>query len=145
VQDALKAPHSCRSRAANLPATMIDCSLDPELQLLRRGLDVESSSRNHDRLQHELQNAPLFTHAAFTQKPKDFQQRGLLGSVLRQQGEGFPRNPDDERIYVNTSAPFSAVICGVQVSQSSSKPRIFWGLKRQFTRVLERAILSLVY
>jgi len=87
---------------------------DPELRLLRRGLGVQAPSG--DRLHHELQNAPLFTHAALTYEPQAFQQRGLLGSVLSQQGTGFPAVPQDERIYVNTSAPYSAVVCGVQVS-----------------------------
>ena len=93
---------------------MVDHLDDPELQLLRSGFDNRLGT---DPLHHELHNAPLFTHAAFTRLPQVFPQRGLLGSVLQLQGNSFPIIPQDKRLYVNTSAPCSAVVCGVQVSR----------------------------
>jgi hypothetical protein len=94
---------------------MVDHSDDPELQLL-------SSSNLDNRaggspVHHELHNSPLVTHAASIQLPHVFPQRGLLGSVLELRGKGFSPTPQDKRVYINTSAPCSAVVCGVQVSQ----------------------------
>jgi hypothetical protein len=98
----------------------MDHTSDPELQLLRRArLGIESLPGG-GRLQHELQNAPLFTRSVLTQAPQVFQQRGLLGTVLQHQGQEPANILPDERIYVNTSAPCSAIVCGVQVGQPQS-------------------------
>ncbi|KAH9911387.1 uncharacterized protein B0H18DRAFT_1169579, partial [Fomitopsis serialis] len=62
---------------------------------------------------HEIQTAPIFTREAYAQGggPDCFPQRGLLGSVKD--------IADDKRIYLNTNAPFSALVCGVQGSGKS--------------------------
>jgi hypothetical protein len=91
---------------------MVDHIDDPELQLLSSSNRVGGSP-----MQHELHNSPLVTHAASIQLPHVFPQRGLLGSVLEIRGKGFQTTPKDKRVYINTSAPCSAVVCGVQVSQ----------------------------
>jgi hypothetical protein len=94
---------------------MVNDNDDPELQLLSSGsLDNRIGSSP---LQHELHNSPLVTQAAAIQLPNVFPQRGLLGSVLQLRGNGFPTTPQDKRVYINTSAPCSAVVCGVQVNR----------------------------
>jgi len=52
---------------------------------------------------HQLVNAPLLKLAALQHRLDDFPSRGLLGVS------------DGERIYINTNAPNSGVVCGVQV------------------------------
>ncbi|KAI0736127.1 hypothetical protein C8Q72DRAFT_872639 [Fomitopsis betulina] len=57
---------------------------------------------------HELQTAPVMTRGAYKTAGGRaiLPQRGLLGSVV-------------ERLYLNTNAPFSALVCGVQGSGKS--------------------------
>ena len=45
-----------------------------------------------------------------------FPQRACYGRIIEQDVPGFPLRPDGQKLYVNTNAPFSAVVCGVQVS-----------------------------
>ncbi|KAJ6518103.1 hypothetical protein C8R47DRAFT_1031499, partial [Mycena vitilis] len=61
----------------------------------------------NDFLQHQLVTSPLLTYSAFKQRPAEFPSRGLLGTSA------------GDRVYVNTNAPSSAVICGVQGSGKS--------------------------
>ncbi|KAJ6565311.1 hypothetical protein DFH09DRAFT_1261660 [Mycena vulgaris] len=58
-------------------------------------------------LHHQLVTSPLLTYSAFKHHAADFPSRGLLGTSA------------GERVYVNTNAPSSAVICGVQGSGKS--------------------------
>ena len=64
--------------------------------------DNEHLSSHH----HQLVNAPLLKLAALERHLDSFPSRGLLGVSER------------ERIYLNTNAPNSGVVCGVQVSSS---------------------------
>lgn len=67
-------------------------------------------------LNYTLQNAPVFTHDAFMALGSQvLPQRALFGSVIAQDVSGFPSAAVDRRLYVNSNAPFSAVVCGVQV------------------------------
>jgi hypothetical protein len=62
---------------------------------------------------------PLLTGDVFNTLPEDtFPQVALYGRVLLQCGSGLPNRPVDGRLFVNTNAPFSAVVCGVQVRSS---------------------------
>ncbi|KAJ6504921.1 hypothetical protein DFH09DRAFT_1050942 [Mycena vulgaris] len=58
-------------------------------------------------LLHQLVTSPLLTYSAFKHCVTDFPSRGLLGTSA------------GDRVYVNTNAPSSAVICGVQGSGKS--------------------------
>ncbi|KAK7035579.1 p-loop containing nucleoside triphosphate hydrolase protein [Favolaschia claudopus] len=58
-------------------------------------------------LRHQLLTSPLTAHAAVKRNPKDFPSRGLIGTSA------------GERVYFNTNAPSSTVICGVQGSGKS--------------------------
>ncbi|KAJ7679442.1 hypothetical protein DFH06DRAFT_974912 [Mycena polygramma] len=60
-----------------------------------------------DFLQHQLVTSPLLTYSALKQRPAEFPSRGLLGTSA------------GDRVYVNTNAPSSTVICGVQGSGKS--------------------------
>ncbi|KAJ7080294.1 hypothetical protein C8R44DRAFT_70625 [Mycena epipterygia] len=77
--------------------------LDDELAFL------ETAEQNTDAniLHHQLVTSPLLTYSALKHRAEDFPSRGLLGTSA------------GDRIYLNTNAPSSAVICGVQGSGKS--------------------------
>ncbi|KAJ3551358.1 hypothetical protein NM688_g4749 [Phlebia brevispora] len=87
-----------------------DHSDSEELQLLNHSALNERSTKDH-----ELCTAPLVTRGAYLAAgAKDaFPQRGLLGAVVASESSSDPR------IYLNTNAPFSALVCGVQGSGKS--------------------------
>ncbi|KAJ6487305.1 hypothetical protein DFH09DRAFT_1457014 [Mycena vulgaris] len=58
-------------------------------------------------LRHQLVTSPLLTYSALKHHAADFPSRGLLGTSA------------GDRVYFNTNAPSSAVICGVQGSGKS--------------------------
>jgi hypothetical protein len=88
--------------------------LEPEDELL-------SLSHNHGGASgpdHAVRTAPVFTRQALNiVGDRVLPQRALYGSVLAQRAPGFPENIDspDAKVYMNTNAPFSGVVCGVQV------------------------------
>ncbi len=87
--------------------------LDPELDLL--GNDFEGDDEGGT--QHALRTAPVFTGDAFDLLgPGIMPQRALYGRVISQHAPHFPTKPLSPKIYINTNAPFSALVCGVQVS-----------------------------
>jgi len=61
------------------------------------------SERRGTLLDHQLTTSPLVTFSALEQHATAFPSRALLGTA------------SGERIYLNTNAPSSGVICGVQV------------------------------
>ncbi|THH33650.1 hypothetical protein EUX98_g521 [Antrodiella citrinella] len=87
-----------------------------ELQLLNHSV-VES----RDRSDHELRTAPLLTRGAYLAAgfPGINSQYGVLGSALAVYDQAERDVPDDPRLYLNTNAPFSALVCGVQGSGKS--------------------------
>jgi hypothetical protein len=73
--------------------------------------------------EHAVRTAPVFTRQALNIVGDDvLPQRALYGSVLAQRAPGFPENVDasDAKVYMNTNAPFSGVVCGVQVRPTPS-------------------------
>ncbi|THG98001.1 hypothetical protein EW026_g4117 [Hermanssonia centrifuga] len=90
--------------------------LDPELDLL--GNDFEGDDEGGT--QHALRTAPVFTGDAFDLLgPGIMPQRALYGRVISQHAPHFPTKPLSPKIYINTNAPFSALVCGVQGSGKS--------------------------
>lgn len=87
-----------------------------ELQLLD---DAEPGTT--ESCDHELKTAPLFTRDA--RLPAGFRphksQYGLLGSLMGIRDKSRTEVQVDPRVYVNTNAPFSAIVCGVQGSGKS--------------------------
>jgi hypothetical protein len=75
---------------------------DDELAFLETATSIEQDN-DETFLHHQLVTSPLITYAALKHRMTDFPSRGLLGT-----------NAGD-RVYLNTNAPSSAVICGVQV------------------------------
>lgn len=92
--------------------------LDPELALLPEesipGDKVASSANNH-----ALRTAPIITGDALAETTGHiFPQRALYGRVIAQHTKSGAQ-PDEvisPKLYVNTNTPFSALVCGVQVS-----------------------------
>jgi hypothetical protein len=67
---------------------------------------------------HAVRTASIFTRDALDALGGAiFPQRALYASILGQHSPGFPETiaPAKAKAYINTNAPFSGVICGVQV------------------------------
>lgn len=87
--------------------------LDPELELLGPSLLSDNVST---RPPHTLVSAPVFTgDALHLLGTSAMPQRALYGRVIAQKGTNFEANPNNNKMYINTNAPFSALVCGVQV------------------------------
>ncbi|KAJ7462991.1 hypothetical protein FB451DRAFT_1139792 [Mycena latifolia] len=80
--------------------------LDDELAFLKTATPAEQDT-DANVLHHQLVTSPLLTYSALEHRAADFPSRGLLGTSA------------GDRVYVNTNAPSSAVICGVQGSGKS--------------------------
>lgn len=85
-----------------------------ELQHLKKDNASEST-------EHEMRTAPLITREAFVAAGfKDrVVQYGVLGETLSIHSKSAVHVPIDPRLYINTNAPLSAVVCGVQGSGKS--------------------------
>ncbi|KJA30063.1 hypothetical protein HYPSUDRAFT_32126 [Hypholoma sublateritium FD-334 SS-4] len=70
---------------------------------------------------HDLATAPLMTRDGFlaTANGKHATQYGVLGKVLAIHSPNGKEVLEDKRLYINTNAPFSAIVCGVQGSGKS--------------------------
>ncbi|KAJ7185119.1 hypothetical protein GGX14DRAFT_627787 [Mycena pura] len=90
----------------SLPSQAVAFSMDDELVFLET---ATLAAEHHDAniLRHQLVTSPLLTYSALEHHAADFPSRALLGTSA------------GERVYVNTNAPSSAVICGVQGSGKS--------------------------
>jgi hypothetical protein len=100
--------HASTSQRANL--------LD-EVDLLGPVLSDDEDYRPINEHDHAVVTAPVITGDALnTLGPHSFPQTALYGRVISQHGEGLSSKSADGRIFVNTNAPFSALVCGVQVS-----------------------------
>jgi hypothetical protein len=88
---------------------------DPEDELLGGGQHHTEGGSGPD---HAVRTAPVFTKQALGIIGESvLPQRALYGSVLAQRAPGFSESIDtsDAKLYINTNAPFSGVVCGVQV------------------------------
>ncbi|KAJ7360776.1 hypothetical protein DFH08DRAFT_1073958 [Mycena albidolilacea] len=79
---------------------------DDELAFLETATSIEQDN-DETFLHQQLVTSPLITYAALKHCMPDFPSRGLLGTSA------------GDRVYLNTNAPSSAVICGVQGSGKS--------------------------
>ncbi|KAF9247148.1 hypothetical protein BU15DRAFT_84696 [Melanogaster broomeanus] len=91
-----------------------------ELSLLHDS-SVNVRGRSKD---HELRTAPIVTRDAYVAAGyrEHTTQYGVLGralSILYYSNKSQAYSPLDPRLYINTNAPFSAVVCGVQGSGKS--------------------------
>ncbi|KAF8178996.1 hypothetical protein K438DRAFT_1604125, partial [Mycena galopus ATCC 62051] len=86
--------------------TLADIDDVSELTFLETAAPTEVEKEAHNPLRHQLVTSPLLTRSALQEHAADFPSRGLLGTST-----SYSTN---DRVYVNTNAPSSAVICGVQ-------------------------------
>ncbi|OCH90737.1 hypothetical protein OBBRIDRAFT_834829 [Obba rivulosa] len=84
-----------------------------ELQLLNHAVSTEVDTEEHD-----VKTAPVMTRPAYLLGGLA-SQYGVLGSVLSIHDQTNSHTPLDPRLYINTNAPFSAIVCGVQGSGKS--------------------------
>ncbi|KAJ7782245.1 hypothetical protein DFH07DRAFT_728407 [Mycena maculata] len=80
--------------------------MDDELAFLATATATEQDT-DANLVRHQLVTSPLLVYPALKHHATDFPSRGLIGTSA------------GERVYVNTNAPSSAVICGVQGSGKS--------------------------
>jgi hypothetical protein len=89
---------------------------EDQLFALEEFNDEDSLSRDHS-----VRTAPVFTRDALSIVGEiGLPQRAMYGRVISQHAPGFPTELSDPKVYINTNAPFSALICGVQVRQCYS-------------------------
>ncbi|KAJ7041472.1 hypothetical protein C8F04DRAFT_994581 [Mycena alexandri] len=85
------------------PTTMTPLTAeDLELAFLATATSTEQKTDTGSVLHHQLVTSPLLTYPALKNRAADFPSRGLLGISA------------GERVYANTNAPSTTVICGVQ-------------------------------
>jgi hypothetical protein len=87
-------------------------SVDPENELLGH-----ISAHRADNATSHI-DRPLFTREALDIIGEQvLPQRALYGAVLAQRAPGLSEDvwPSVAKVYINSNAPFSGVICGVQV------------------------------
>lgn len=91
---------------------------DPEAELLLRG---QGPIRSDLATNHSTRTTPVFTSGALdVLGPNVIPQRAVYGSVLSTHHQTRAVADSDKsarptKLYVNTNAPFSAVVCGLQV------------------------------
>ncbi|KAA1466264.1 hypothetical protein DENSPDRAFT_790755 [Dentipellis sp. KUC8613] len=109
-------PVPINPRDEMLPTTGLDNKL-AELQLLGH-----SSPDDLTHGAHETKTAPVLTRDAYAMSRlhEDIPQYGVLGEILEVQNyKNSEASLDDRRLYLNTNAPLSAIVCGVQGSGKS--------------------------
>ncbi|EMD40606.1 hypothetical protein CERSUDRAFT_91341 [Gelatoporia subvermispora B] len=79
-----------------------------ELQLLNH-----NTSANINTEEHDVKTAPIITRHAYL-TGGFASQHGVFGSVLSVRDQSHSYIPTDPRLYINTNAPFSALVCSVQ-------------------------------
>ncbi|KAI0314555.1 hypothetical protein OF83DRAFT_1136202 [Amylostereum chailletii] len=90
---------------------------DPELALLGDDPSLDTTASYNT---HAFRTSPVFTGDALHELGDNIMpQRAVYGRVLAQHAAGFPEKPTSPQLYINTNAPFSALVCGVQGSGKS--------------------------
>lgn len=101
--------HGSPARPSRLSA-----DIDPEDEIL--ALDNPTDATRSIPADHSVITAPVFTSDALRAVGEEsLPQRALYGRVVSQHAAGFPEYVENAKIYVNTNAPFSGLVCGVQV------------------------------
>ena len=86
---------------------------DREHELLARNTNLDLDGNPQDLITHDVVTAPLFSRAIMEAHREVFPQYGLFGT------SNDVDDANDQRIYMNTNAPFATLICGVQGSGKS--------------------------
>ncbi|KAH8830733.1 hypothetical protein DL96DRAFT_1786217 [Flagelloscypha sp. PMI_526] len=70
-------------------------------------------SSGHDATTAPIISRDVYKHPKFYSIAKDMQY-SVFGRLYMSVNKGLFEQPDDSRLYLNTNAPFSALVCGVQ-------------------------------
>ncbi|CAA7259905.1 unnamed protein product [Cyclocybe aegerita] len=128
-----------------------DSSHELEWQLLDDTDSSDSEATNQDSIStHDLLTAPLMSREAYTyiQREKRIAQYGVIGKALSVHHKGRVEVMEDQRLYLNTNTPFSAVVCGVQGKYTLDSPfiaaHVFLGSGKSHTvsTILENMLIS---
>lgn len=86
---------------------------DPEMSLLQAD---GSLSPDQNATDHSFRTAPILSgDAAEILGPDVVPQRAVYGRILSQLIDGEEQLAIVPKLYINSNAPFSAVVCGLQV------------------------------
>lgn len=86
---------------------------DPEMSLLQAD---GSLSPDQNATDHSFRTAPILSgDAAEILGPDVVPQRAVYGRILSQLIDGEEQLAIIPKLYINSNAPFSAVVCGLQV------------------------------
>ncbi|KAI0363570.1 hypothetical protein BV20DRAFT_1126210 [Pilatotrama ljubarskyi] len=98
--------------------TLASPEVDAPEELRFLDLDIPLAGVTNE---HEVITAPLLTREAYVAAGmlQRRSQYGVFGSVISIRDKAYAYAPQDPRLYVNTNAPFSAIVCGVQGSGKS--------------------------
>lgn len=113
---------------------------DPEASLLPlRSPSSSSLAPQATAGDHSVRTAPVFTSEALAVLGEGVMpQRAVYGSVLSAHGGGSDdeemvqgrgkegKRERESRLYMNTNAPFSAVVCGLQVRFILFRKECYW-------------------
>lgn len=88
-------------------------SFDPEFSLLQ---SEESFSSDINASDHSMRTAPILTGDVAEHLGPDLSpQRAVYGRIITQVIDGEEHKSNIPKLYINTNAPFSTVVCGLQV------------------------------
>ncbi|KAF8651035.1 hypothetical protein AX16_004898 [Volvariella volvacea WC 439] len=101
-----------------------DAHVDPEMKLVRAhgnsGAGNTAAMGNSNAIDHSYKTAPVITGDAAERLGEGvIPQRAVYGGILSQVIDGEECESSIPKLYINTNAPFSAVICGLQGSGKS--------------------------
>ncbi|KAG8743267.1 hypothetical protein FRC12_015090 [Ceratobasidium sp. 428] len=115
-----KTPRPERPSSVSSFVTAAGKSLNDSFEAEFSLLDIGGANQPSGSDDHELKTAPLVTREALDMGVNEHvKQYGLLGQVAAVYSKSRSERFRDPRIYVNTNAPMSAVVCGVQGSGKS--------------------------
>lgn len=108
------APTTVYANSASVSAAAVQVP-DPEDEML--GFETMHGDGDANVVDHSITTAPIFTRDVLDVVGINvLPQRALYGRVISQHAPGFPNTVENAKVYVNTNAPFSGLVCGVQVS-----------------------------
>jgi hypothetical protein len=81
---------------------------------------VDGGNDIFDIRDHSLVTSPIVTGDVLATLGRDvFPQTALYGRILSQHAYELPLKPQDVRLFINSNAPSSGLVCGVQVRRPS--------------------------
>jgi hypothetical protein len=120
-------------------------SLFTEADLLGPDVSHDEDALQVNKHDHAVVTASIFSGDVLgVVDVHSFPQRALYDRLISQHGNGLPTRANDSRVFINTNAPFSALVCGVQVSAGTlcRSEQYSWRSTRALARAIPRPCSS---